>query len=97
MPFPLPPPLLVTCDTCGASAETYDGADPDSALRCGCCPLPHNHAGLGCRTITISATAHLSLIDVNDLLEAAAETEWDAQFERRLRETPGGKPSEVTA
>ena len=58
--MPEPVPLTVTCDTCGASAQTFNGADPDSALECACCPVPHSHAGLGCRTVTISATAHLS-------------------------------------
>ena len=57
----LPPhPLVVVCDSCGKSAETFNGADPDSALDCACCPEPHNHAGLGCRTITIQARAFLS-------------------------------------
>jgi hypothetical protein len=63
-------PLIVTCNTCGKSAETLNGLDPDSAVECGCCPERHNHAGLGCRTVTITATARLSIFDVNDLMEA---------------------------
>lgn len=63
-------PLVVTCDTCGKSAETYNGLDPDSALDCDCCPVRHNHAGLGCRTVTITATAYLTIFDINDLMEA---------------------------
>ena len=67
-----PEPLLVTCDRCGKPAETFDGLHPDRALQCGCCPLPHDHAGLGCRTVTIHARAHLTIFDVSDLMEAAA-------------------------
>lgn len=75
MRFDLVLPLVVTCDRCHASAETYNGLDPDSALACGCCLLPHDHAGLGCRTVTITATAVLSLFSAADLLEAmGAET-----------------------
>jgi hypothetical protein len=91
---PVPGPLTVTCDTCGASAETWDGEHPDRAVECGCCPLAHDHAGLGCRTVTITATARLTLLDAGDLLEAVAEAAWDAGFERRLGETrtPGALP-----
>ena len=64
-------PLLVTCDTCGKSAETYDGAHPDLAVDCGCCPVAHDHMGLGCRTVTIQAKAYLTIFDINDLMEAA--------------------------
>jgi len=64
-----PKPLRVVCNSCGTSAETWDYSDPDSALICNCCPLSHNHAGLGCRTITIYATAHLTLFDLNELME----------------------------
>jgi hypothetical protein len=67
-----PEPLRVTCNSCGASAETWNGTDPDSALECGCCPLPHSHAVLGCRTVTITATARLTMFDAGDLLDAAA-------------------------
>jgi hypothetical protein len=81
LPGIIPEPLRVTCNSCGASAETWNGADPDSAVECGCCPLPHNHAGLGCRPVTISATARLSMLDATDLLEAMAEAEWDKRFE----------------
>lgn len=70
----IPEPLVVTCDTCGKSAETFNGADPDSALACPCCPVEHNHAGLGCRTITISGRAYLTIFDINDLMEAAGFT-----------------------
>jgi hypothetical protein len=66
----LPDPLVVTCDSCHASAETYDGTHPDRALECYCCPVKHDHAGLGCRTVTITATARLSIFDVNDLMDA---------------------------
>lgn len=58
--FPQSPPLTVTCKQCGASAQTFNGADPHSALECGCCTEDHSHAGLGCRPVTISATASLS-------------------------------------
>lgn len=53
--------LQVTCDSCGTTAHTANGADPDSAVDCDCCPEDHSHAGPGCpRTVTITATAHLS-------------------------------------
>jgi len=50
-------PLLVTCNSCGASAETRDGSNPDAAVECDCCPEAHDHAGLGCRPVTITAFA----------------------------------------
>lgn len=53
-------PLTVVCNSCGASAQTFNGSDPHGALECPCCPEDHSHAGLGCRTITIQATAHLA-------------------------------------
>lgn len=56
----LPEPLKVTCNSCGKSAETLDYASPDRALSCGCCPVSHDHAGLGCRPVTITATAVLT-------------------------------------
>jgi hypothetical protein len=69
----IPEPLTVTCDTCGKSAQTFSGATPDLALECGCCPVLHDHAGLGCRTVTISAKARLCILDAGDLLEALAD------------------------
>jgi len=65
----IPEPLIVTCDSCGKSAETYNGADPDAAVECGCCPEQHSHAGLGCRTVTIQAKARLTIFDIGDLLD----------------------------
>lgn len=50
------PLLHIICDTCGATTRTPDGSDPDGALACECCPEDHSHAGLGCRTITITAS-----------------------------------------
>jgi hypothetical protein len=69
----IPEPLVVTCDSCGKSAETYDGLHPDLALECTCCPVKHDHAGLGCRTVTITATAKLSIFDIHDLMDAIEE------------------------
>lgn len=63
--------LVVTCDSCGKSAETWDFRHPDQALICECCPAAHDHAGLGCRTVTITASAQLTIFDINELLEAA--------------------------
>lgn len=64
-------PLIVTCDMCGDSAETWDGSNPDAAVNCGCCPLDHSHMGPGCnRTVTITAFAQLTLLNAADLLEA---------------------------
>ena len=45
------------CDGCHKfETITGDMSDPDGALDCECCPEDHNHAGLGCRPITITAT-----------------------------------------
>jgi hypothetical protein len=52
--------LRVTCNSCGTSGETCDYAHPDRAVQCGCCPESHDHAGLGCRPVTILATAFLT-------------------------------------
>jgi hypothetical protein len=61
MPGIPPGHLRVTCDSCGTTAHTQNGADPDAAVDCGCCPEDHSHAGPGCaRTVTITATAYLS-------------------------------------
>ena len=52
--------LHLSCDGCGTSATVADGADPDAALTCGCCPEDHHHghaadaSGKACRPITIS-------------------------------------------
>ena len=70
MEFPLDP-LKVECKTCLASAETYDYQHPDWAVKCACCPIEHDHTGLGCRSVTIYATAHLTLFDINELMEMA--------------------------
>lgn len=70
--FP-PDPLRVICDTCGAEGFTFDYQHPDRAVDCGCCPLPHDHAGLSCRTVTICATARLAAFSAGDLLDAAGE------------------------
>jgi hypothetical protein len=72
VPSFIPDPLTVTCKSCGKSADTWNGADPDSALECGCCPLAHSHAGRGCRPVTITATARLTMLDAADLLDAMA-------------------------
>lgn len=58
------PAFKVVCDGCGASGETGDGRNLDSAATCapdsGCCQLPHSHAGDVCdRTVTIYPTALL--------------------------------------
>lgn len=66
----IPDPLTVICDSCGKTAETFNSLDPDSALDCDCCPVRHNHAGLGCRTITVRAKAHLTIFSINDIMEA---------------------------
>jgi hypothetical protein len=52
--------LTVTCNSCGTSAPVTDGMHPDQAVACACCPQDHDHAGLGCRPVTITATAFLS-------------------------------------
>jgi hypothetical protein len=74
-------PLVVECNSCHKSAETWDFRHPDLAVECGCCPIAHDHAGLGCRTVTVTATAHLSIFSLDELLAMAAEKEWDRQFE----------------
>lgn len=74
-------PLRVVCKTCGTSAETYDYQHPDLCVSCDCCPVDHDHAGLGCRSVTIYATAQLTLFDISELMEMAAEKEWDSRFE----------------
>lgn len=76
-----PEPLTVVCNSCGKAAETWDYQDPDVAVECACCPEQHNHAGLGCRTVTIYAHARMTFLSAADLLEMAAETEWDKLFE----------------
>ncbi len=68
-----PEPLRVVCNSCGETAETWDYQHPDWAVKCGCCPLEHDHMGVGCRPVTIYATAHLTLFDINELMEMAAE------------------------
>lgn len=65
-----PEPLTVVCNSCGKSADTWDYQHPDAAVECGCCPVAHDHAGLGCRTVTIYAHAHLTLFQMTELLEA---------------------------
>lgn len=52
-------PLTVVCNSCGQWTETRDHLNPDLAVTCDCCPLDHDHAGLGCRPVTIYATAQL--------------------------------------
>ena len=69
-----PEPLRVTCNTCGAEGWTFDYQHPDLAVECGCCPVPHDHAGLGCRTVTIYGTAHLRVVDLAELLDGADDT-----------------------
>lgn len=71
--FTPPEPLRVVCDACGTEGFTFDYEHPDQAVECSCCPVPHDHAGLGCRTVTIFGAACLRVIDPADLLEAAAE------------------------
>ena len=71
MELPLEP-LRVECKQCLASAETYDYQHPDLApIGCDCCPADHDHAGLGCRPVTVYATARLTLFDLNELMEMA--------------------------
>jgi hypothetical protein len=53
--MPAPIALKISCNTCDAVTDTFNGYDPDGALECSCCPEDHSHAGLGCRTITITA------------------------------------------
>jgi hypothetical protein len=65
-----PEPLRVVCDACGAEGWTFDYQHPDLAVECGCCPVAHDHAGIGCRPVTIFGTAHLRLFDAADLMDA---------------------------
>lgn len=76
-----PDPLRVACNSCGTTAETWDFQHPDLAVTCECCPVDHDHTGLGCRPVTITATAHLTLFELAELMEMAAEREWDKRFE----------------
>lgn len=66
-----PKPLLVECNSCGASAETWDFQHPDLALTCYCCPIQHDHTGLGCRPVVITAHASLTLFDIQELMDVA--------------------------
>lgn len=66
-------PLRVECNSCGTFAETYNYSAPDLCVVCDCCPVEHDHTGLGCRSVTIWASAHLTLFDINELMEMAAE------------------------
>ena len=67
-----PEPLRVSCLGCGTEGWTFDYQHPDRAVECGCCPEPHDHAGLGCRPVTIFATAYLRLFDAAELLDSTA-------------------------
>ena len=69
MPGFAPEPLRVACDSCGAEGWTFDYQRPDLAVVCGCCPVAHDHTGLGCRPVRITATAHLTILDPADLLD----------------------------
>ena len=66
-----PEPLRVVCDTCAAEGFTFDYEHPDRAVECACCPAAHDHAGLGCRPVTIYGTAHLRILEVADLMDPA--------------------------
>lgn len=66
-----PEPLTVACKSCGTSAETWDYQHPDLAVECGCCPESHDHSGLGCRPVIITAKAHLVLFDIHELMDIA--------------------------
>ena len=78
MDFPLDP-LRVECKSCRVSAETYDYQHPDLAVTCSCCPLDHDHTGLGCRPVTIYATARMALFDIGELMEAATERDAESR------------------
>lgn len=54
-------PVTVSCDSCGTSAQTTDYANPDRAVACECCSEDHDHAGLGCRPVTITVGTNVSL------------------------------------
>lgn len=57
----LGPMMHVKCNSCGNFALTLNGSDPDSAVKCDCCPEDHSHAGDACpRTVTITAFANLT-------------------------------------
>lgn len=71
MPSFEPKPLIVECNSCGTTAETWDYQHPDLAVTCSCCPVDHDHTGLGCRPVTITATAHLTMFDIAELMEMA--------------------------
>jgi hypothetical protein len=52
--------VRIRCNTCGlAGYHDLNGGpleDPHAivdAAGCTCCPEPHDHTGLGCRTVTI--------------------------------------------
>jgi len=64
-------PLRVVCNSCGTAAETYDYQHPDLCVECDCCLIAHDHTGIGCRPVTIYVTAHLTLFDINELMEMA--------------------------
>ena len=68
-----PEPLRVVCNACGTEGYTFDYQHPDLAVECACCPVVHDHAGIGCRPVTIFGTARLRLFDVADLLEMAGD------------------------
>lgn len=72
MPQFEPKPLVVVCNSCSKTAETWDYQHPDLAVECGCCPVAHDHTGIGCRPVTIYATAHLTMFDIGELMEMAA-------------------------
>ncbi len=74
MPGFAPEPLRVACNGCGAEGWTFDYQHPDLAVECSCCPVAHDHAGLGCRTVTIWGSAYLRVLDPADLLEAFPAT-----------------------
>jgi len=71
MPGFAPEPLRVTCDSCGAEGWTFDYQHPDRAVECGCCPVAHDHAGLGCRPVTIYGTAYLRVVDLDEVMDRA--------------------------
>ena len=68
-----PRPLTVACQSCGKTAETWDFQHPDLCVVCDCCPIQHDHTGIGCRPVTITATAHLTLFEIAELMEMATE------------------------
>lgn len=70
MPGFAPEPLRVVCDSCGAEGWTFDYQHPDLAVQCACCPADHDHAGLGCRPVTIYGTAHLKVLDLDEVMDS---------------------------